>query len=344
MAGTGSDVSLPKNLNWHALANNWAKPSATAGLGVIDKGTICNAMRLLGPYLRTSMGTESGDVYSEGGAPYGLHLINAGRGKDVLGYLCDRSKEARSETSEEADKLADQLRADKDAILRYGGDYTLALAYAGTVESAAVKKLFHIAVSDTSDDARRAAVTCLAFGLLKNPGQVSRLVQLFSKSYNPCVRCRVTLALGLSCAGTGSPEAMALLEPMAKDPWTLPKRARASLAPTRTTFAEIIADKHEDPMARSLFAYPAVTKPSTKEAIQKVETDALSTTVKDRARGRGKEKAKAAEAGEVMETDEKKTEPKPKNDDTPMEVDMADAKPAKEGAPAAIKPKKQAEP
>ncbi|KAG8987776.1 proteasome regulatory particle base subunit, partial [Tulasnella sp. 427] len=338
MAGTGSDVSLPKNLNWHALANNWAKPSATASLGVINKGTICNGdavTQTLPPkrrwgrkaamFIRKVVRRASSEVAQHGAAP-GLGVAEMASGIGVA-FTSSRRKE-------EAGNLVEQHRADKDSILRYGGDYTLALAYAGTVDSAAVKKLPHIAVFDTSEDVGRAAVTC-------NRGQVPRLVQLLSKSYNPCVLSGVTLALGLSCAGTGSPEAMALLEPMSKDP---PKRARASLAPTRTTFAEIVADKHEDPMARSLFAYPAATKPSTKEAIQKVETDALSTTVKDRARGREEDKAKAAEAGEVMETDEKKTEPKPKNDDTSMKVDMADAKPAKEGAPAAIKPKKQREP
>ena len=91
----------------------------------------------------------------------------------------------------------------QDPILRYGGVYTLALAYAGTSNNDAVRQLLHIAVSDTSDDVRRAAVTSLAFLLFKNPGQVPRIVQLLSESYNPHVRCGATLALGIACAGTG---------------------------------------------------------------------------------------------------------------------------------------------
>lgn len=79
----------------------------------------------------------------------------------------------------------------------------MALAYAGTANNEAVRKLLHIAVSDTSDDVRRAAVTSLAFLLFKNPGQVPRIVQLLSESYNPHVRCGATLALGIACAGTG---------------------------------------------------------------------------------------------------------------------------------------------
>lgn len=80
------------------------------------------------------------------------------------------------------------LIVSKDPIIRYGGVYTLALAYAGTANNNAIRQLLHIAVSDTSDDVRRAAVTSLAFLLFKNPTQVPRMVQLLSESYNPHVR------------------------------------------------------------------------------------------------------------------------------------------------------------
>jgi 26S proteasome regulatory subunit N2 len=40
-------------------------------------------------------------------------------------------------------------------ILRYGGVYTLPLAYAGTSNNDAIEHLLHISVSDTSFDIRR---------------------------------------------------------------------------------------------------------------------------------------------------------------------------------------------
>lgn len=122
---------------------------------------------------------------------------------------------------EEAEQLIDALCADKvrrffsfdacmlaykscqDPILRYGGIYTVALAYAGTGNNKAIRRLLHVAVSDVDDDVRRAAVTALGFILFRQPTQVPRIVQLLSESYNPHVRCGATLALGLSCAGTG---------------------------------------------------------------------------------------------------------------------------------------------
>jgi 26S proteasome regulatory subunit N2 len=91
------------------------------------------------------------------------------------------------------------------------------MAYAGTGNNKAIKRLLHVAVSDVNDDVRRAAVTGLGFLLFKTPHRVPRLVQLLSESYNPHVRYGATLALGISCAGTGMAEALDILEPLAKD-------------------------------------------------------------------------------------------------------------------------------
>lgn len=81
--------------------------------------------------------------------------------------------------------------------------YTIALAFAGTGNNKAVKKLLHVAVSDVNDDVRRAAVTALGFVLFRNHTTVPRVVQLLAESYNPHVRYGATLALGISCAATG---------------------------------------------------------------------------------------------------------------------------------------------
>jgi 26S proteasome regulatory subunit N2 len=87
--------------------------------------------------------------------------------------------------------------------MRYGGMYTIALAYAGTSNNTAVRKLLHFAVSDVNDDVRRAAVTALGFVMFRNHTQVPRVVQLLAESYNPHVRHGATFALGIACAGTG---------------------------------------------------------------------------------------------------------------------------------------------
>ncbi|KAJ3088234.1 proteasome regulatory particle base subunit [Quaeritorhiza haematococci] len=167
---------------------------------------------------------------------------------------------------EEADTLIEQLCADKDPILRYGGIYTVAMAYSGTGNNKAIKRLLHVAVSDVNDDVRRAAVTALGFVLFKTPDQVPRIVQLLSESYNPHVRYGATLALGISCAGTGMTEALELLEPMTNDPVDYVRQGalialamilvqhNETMSPrvgsTRKLYEKIIGDKHEDAMAK----------------------------------------------------------------------------------------------
>ncbi len=59
----------------------------------------------------------------------------------------------------------------QDPLLRYGGVYTVALAYVGTGNNSAIRRLLNLAVSDVSDDVRRAAVTGLGFVLCNNPKQ-----------------------------------------------------------------------------------------------------------------------------------------------------------------------------
>ncbi|KAI8802866.1 armadillo-type protein [Cladochytrium replicatum] len=167
---------------------------------------------------------------------------------------------------ETADALIEQLLSDKDPILRYGGIYTIAMAYAGTGNNKALKKLLHFAVSDVNDDVRRAAVTSIGFLLFKNHKQVPRIVQLLSESYNPHVRYGATLALGISCAGTGLEDALAILEPLTKDPVDYVRQgALISLAmvlvqhneamsprvvATRKLYEKLISEKHEDAMSK----------------------------------------------------------------------------------------------
>ncbi|SCV74944.1 BQ2448_7973 [Microbotryum intermedium] len=167
---------------------------------------------------------------------------------------------------EEADGLVETLLGDADPILRYGGIQTIAMAYAGTGNNRAIRKLLHVAVSDVNDDVRRAAVTSLGFLLFRNPTQVPRIVQLLSESYNPNVRYGAALALGISCAGTGLADAIELLEPLTKDPVDFVRQGACmslamiliqsnevlnpKVASVRKIYEKIVADKHEDAMAK----------------------------------------------------------------------------------------------
>ena len=73
---------------------------------------------------------------------------------------------------EASDVLFEQMVSDKDAIIRYGAMYLVGMAYVGTGNKAAIRKLLHYAVSDVDNEVRRSAVTNLGFVLAKYPEKV----------------------------------------------------------------------------------------------------------------------------------------------------------------------------
>lgn len=324
--GTTKDTFLRENLEWLGKAIAWSKFTTTAGLGVIHKGHISEAMTVLEPYL-PKLGVEA-SAYTEGGSLCALGLIYANHGsKHIVDYLLEQLRnlniafmnniandtnptpgsldpEKKKEIvqhgaalglglaalgtgneevfeelqilcftpkaavageacgigmglvmlgtatkrgadmlnfarqiqhekvirsiglglgftmfglQEKADTMIESLSADKDPVLRYGGQFTVGLAYCGTANNGAIRKLLHVAVSDVSNDVRRAAVISLGFVMLRQAEQVPRLVSLLAASYNPHVRYGAALALGIACAGTGMKEAISLLEPLTTD-------------------------------------------------------------------------------------------------------------------------------
>jgi 26S proteasome regulatory subunit N2 len=52
---------------------------------------------------------------------------------------------------EEADALVESLCRDKDPILRWSGMYTIGMAYCGSGNNQAIRKLLHVAVSISYD-------------------------------------------------------------------------------------------------------------------------------------------------------------------------------------------------
>jgi len=167
---------------------------------------------------------------------------------------------------EEAEPLISQMLLDKDPILRYGGCFAIALAYVGTSQNAAIRKLLHISVSDVSDDVRRAAVIALGFVMCNVPEQLPGVVKLLSESYNPHVRYGAAMAIGIACAGSSLLEAHNLLQPLMSDTSDFVRQGAIiamgllymQTSPGKTErvkefrdkLQKVIADKHEDVMTR----------------------------------------------------------------------------------------------
>lgn len=168
---------------------------------------------------------------------------------------------------ESADVIIEQLARDRDPIIRYGAMYAIAMAYCGTGDNGAIRRLLHVAVSDVNDDVRRAAVTCLGFVLFRRHETVPKLVSLLAESFNPHVRYGACLAVGISCVGTAFKDAIDLLQPMLEDQVDFVRQgACLSLAfvlmqisearsPTVKKFRDhlstVISDKHQTVLSKS---------------------------------------------------------------------------------------------
>lgn len=167
---------------------------------------------------------------------------------------------------EQADEMIAALETNKDALMRRAAMHAISMAYCGSGNNKAISKLLHVAVSDVNDDVRRAAVVGIGFILFRSPEQCPNVVSLLSESYNPHVRCGAAMAIGICCAGSGSKEAISLLEPMLSDPVNFVRQGalvasalvliqqtdvlNPKVKEFRQLYSKVISDKHEDVMAK----------------------------------------------------------------------------------------------
>lgn len=167
---------------------------------------------------------------------------------------------------EQADEMIAALETNKDALMRRAAMHAISMAYCGSGNNKAIARLLHVAVSDVNDDVRRAAVIGIGFILFRSPEQCPNVVSLLSESYNPHVRCGAAMAIGICCAGSGSKDAISLLEPMLTDPVNFVRQGALiasslvliqqtqTLNPKvkefRQLYSKVISDKHEDVMAK----------------------------------------------------------------------------------------------
>lgn len=232
-AGDSATITYLAEALRNGGTNETVQHGACLGIGLAAMAT---GREDLFEALRAVLFTDSA-VAGEGAA-LGMGLLLLGQSEsalaqavlpDLLNYLHDTQHEKIIRAlalavammvygkEESADVLIDQLARDRDPIVRYGAMFAVALAYCGTGENSQIRRLLHVAVSDVSDDVRRAAVMALGFLLTGAPETVPRLVQLLAESFNPHVRYGAALAVGIACAGTALKEATDLLAPLLED-------------------------------------------------------------------------------------------------------------------------------
>ncbi|KAI7751939.1 hypothetical protein M8C21_008261, partial [Ambrosia artemisiifolia] len=139
-AGTTVDTFLRENLDWLSRATNWAKFSATAGLGVIHRGHLQQGRSLMAPYLPQS-GAGGGSPYSEGGALYALGLIHANHGEGIKQFL------------------RDSLRSTNVEVVQHGACLGLGLAALGTADEDIYEELKSVLYTDSAVAGEAAGIS-----------------------------------------------------------------------------------------------------------------------------------------------------------------------------------------
>jgi 26S proteasome regulatory subunit N2 len=185
--------------------------------------------------LRDGMYTDDAIIGEAAGITIGLIMLgskNEQAIEDLVTYSHDTQHEKiiraiaislaliMYEAQEAADALIEQLSREKDPILRYGAMFTIGLAYAGTGNTTALKKLIKFSVSDVNDDVRRAALINIGFLHIRNPETLlenMKVLSLLSESYNPHVRYGAAMSLGIACAGTSMVSAYNIIQPLFTD-------------------------------------------------------------------------------------------------------------------------------
>ncbi|XP_042030357.1 26S proteasome non-ATPase regulatory subunit 1 homolog A-like [Salvia splendens] len=197
-AGTTVDTFLRENLDWLSRATNWAKFSATAGLGVIHKGHLQQGRSLMAPYLPQGGAGSGGSPYSEGGALYALGLIHANHGEGIKQFLIE------------------SLRSTNVEVIQHGACLGLGLAALGTADDDIFDEIKNVLYTDSAVAGEAAGIS---MGLLmvgtasEKAGEM--LAYAHETQHEKIIR---GLALGIALTVYGrEEEADTLIEQMTRD-------------------------------------------------------------------------------------------------------------------------------
>ncbi|XP_058203848.1 26S proteasome non-ATPase regulatory subunit 1 homolog A-like isoform X1 [Rhododendron vialii] len=197
-AGTTVDTFLRENLDWLSRATNWAKFSATAGLGVIHRGHLQQGRSLMAPYLPQSGAGGGGSPYSEGGALYALGLIHANHGEGIKQFL------------------RDSLRSTNVEVIQHGACLGLGLAALGTADEDVYDDIKNVLYTDSAVAGEAAGIS---MGLLMVGTASEKAAEMLTYAHETQHEKIIRgLALGIALTVYGrEEEADTLIEQMTRD-------------------------------------------------------------------------------------------------------------------------------
>ncbi|KAH8484028.1 hypothetical protein Peur_063695 [Populus x canadensis] len=225
-AGTTVDTFLRENLDWLSRATNWAKFSATAGLGVIHRGHLQQGRSLMAPYLpQGGAGAGGGgSPYSEGGALYALGLIHANHGEGIKQFLRESIRSTSVEVIQHGACLGLGLAAlgtaDEDiyddfksalytdsAVAGEAAGISMGLLMVGTASEKASEMLAY--AHDTQHEKIiRGLALGIALTVYGREEEADTLIEQMTRDQDPILRYGGMYALALAYSGTANNKAI----------------------------------------------------------------------------------------------------------------------------------------
>ncbi|KAI0492395.1 hypothetical protein KFK09_026666 [Dendrobium nobile] len=197
-AGTTVDTFLRENLDWLSRATNWAKFSATAGLGVIHRGHLKQGRALMAPYLPQTGAAGGGSPYSEGGALYALGLIHANHGEGIKQFLRDSLQNTGSE------------------VIQHGACLGLGLAALGTADEEIYEEVKNILFNDSAVAGEAAGISMGLLMVGTASDKASEMLAYAHETQHEKIIRGLSLGIALTVYGREE-EADTLIEQLTRD-------------------------------------------------------------------------------------------------------------------------------
>ncbi|XP_041025904.1 26S proteasome non-ATPase regulatory subunit 1 homolog A-like [Juglans microcarpa x Juglans regia] len=200
-AGTTVDTFLRENLDWLSRATNWAKFSATAGLGVIHRGHLQQGRSLMAPYLPqggAAGGGGGGSPYSEGGALYALGLIHANHGEGIKQFL------------------RDSLHSTNVEVIQHGACLGLGLAALGTADEDIYDDIKNVLYTDSAVAGEAAGISMGLLMVGTASEKASEMLTYAHETQHEKIIRGLALGIALTVYGREE-EADTLIEQMTRD-------------------------------------------------------------------------------------------------------------------------------
>ncbi|EPE08515.1 26s proteasome regulatory subunit rpn2 [Ophiostoma piceae UAMH 11346] len=224
-AGTTHDKFFRDNLDWLSKAVNWSKFTATAALGVIHRGNISQAKKLLEPYMPREGRLSSGSSFSQGGALYAYGLIHANHGAKVIPELHQMFSASDDEhimhggalglgiagmaSGNEAvfESLTNSLHSDS-ALSGEAVGLAMGLIMLGTGNAEAIRTMFTYAHETSHEKIVRGCALGIALVMYGRQESADGMIEALLSDPDPTLRYGGILTVALAYCGTGSNKAI----------------------------------------------------------------------------------------------------------------------------------------